>query len=38
MCVVHRAHVWRAEDNLLEFQHMCPKDETQVVRLGGKHL
>lgn len=33
--------IWRMEENLLELvfslSHVGPRDETQVVRLGGKH-
>lgn len=35
-------HMWRAEDNLsglvLSFYCVGPRDQTQVLRLGGKHL
>lgn len=40
--VPHRAHVWKPEAKLqksvLSLNHMDPRDLTQVVRLGAKHL
>lgn len=36
------ANVWKSEDNLwewiLSFDHVSPRDPTQVVRFGGEHL
>lgn len=29
---------WRSEDNIQEFYHVGPGDETQVIRFGIKHL
>lgn len=42
MCACTMAHVWRSEDNLPELvpssYHVGPGNETQVVRLGTRHL
>lgn len=38
MCVHTKAHIWRSEENLSLFYHVDARDQTQVVRLGGKNL
>lgn len=42
MCVYVCVHMWRSEDNPQElvpsFHHVCSRDQTPAIRLGGKCL